>query len=145
MTRAQKMLAVLAVSMLGLWGCAKAPSVATADGERIKALEAKTVRLEDDFRTAATTRDQLRKKLAAADAEQQRLRHELEQLQDLTKERDDLKQQLTARTGERDNLNTQFEQFRKGIRNLLGETEAAISQTNPSVTTTVEARAPGQL
>jgi septal ring factor EnvC (AmiA/AmiB activator) len=146
MTRATKLLAVLAVTLLGLWGCAKAPTVASGDAERIKALEAKNARLEDDFRTAANMRDQLKKKLAAAELQQTQMRQELEQLQETAKQCEELRQTLVVRTTERDALHAQFDQFRKGIRNLLGETDAALSHPTPApVTSTVEARNPGQL
>src|SRR5262249_32972325 len=93
--------------------------------ERIKALEGKCAKLEDDYRAVAAARDQLKKKLAAAEAERARAQEELAQRDALVKERDELKQQLAARTGERDAVQGQFEQFRKGIRSLLGQAEAA--------------------
>src|SRR5262249_49330974 len=126
MSRANRLLAVLVVSSLGLWGCAQGPANnAASQTERIRALETKNAKLEDDFRAALTVRDQLRKKLGQAD-------QQLEQLQNTVRERDELRQQLTARTGERDNLQNQFEQLRKGIRGLLGQAEAA--QTGPALT-----------
>ena len=56
-----------------------------AEIEKLKAeYGAKIAKLEDDFRAAVTVRDQLRKKLAAAD-------QQLEQLQGVVKERDELR------------------------------------------------------
>src|SRR5205807_6221069 len=66
MTRASKLLSVAFVALLGLWGCAQGPT-GTAQAERLKALEAKNARLEEDFRAAAGTRDQLRQQLAKAE------------------------------------------------------------------------------
>ena len=45
----------------------------------------------------------------------------------VAKERDELKQQLTVRTSERDTLLNQFNDFRKGIKTLLGQAESPSS------------------
>jgi chromosome segregation ATPase len=127
MARANKALVVLLVAVLGLWGCAQRPAPGSL--ERIKSLEAKIAKLEDDYKAAATARDQARKKLADADEQRTRLQQDLEQQ---TKERDDLKQQVTARTAERDTLLTQFESFRKGVRSLLNQADTAASALTPA-------------
>ncbi len=158
MTRAKKVMVVLIVATLGIWGCAQgqAPSSSAGLTERIKALEAKNAKLEDDFRAAAAVRDQVRKKLAAAEEQEQLLRQEKQaaeqarlaaeqQAKGVVQERDELKQQLTARTTERDTLITQYELFRKSIRELLGQAEAAIPKASePSVTSAVEVVKPGK-
>jgi chromosome segregation ATPase len=87
-------------------------------------LENKIAKLEDDFRTAVVTRDQFKKRVSTIEEEKIQLG---EQLQTVAKERDELKQQLASRTAERDNLLTQFDQFRKGIKTLLGQAEVALS------------------
>src|SRR5262249_8492724 len=74
MTRANKALAVLVVAALGLWGCAQGPANGAGSAERIKALEGKCAKLEDDYRAVASARDQLRKKLAEADEQRGRLK-----------------------------------------------------------------------
>ncbi len=131
MSRAHKALAILVVSTLGLWGCAKGPG--SSGPERIKALEAKVSRLEGDVKLGETAREQLRKKLAAAE----------EHLTKLQKDRDELDKTLTARTSERDNLQSQYEQFRKSLRDLLGNAETTAPQYLPPVTTAA-ASAPGK-
>jgi|RhiMetdeSRZDD1v2_1073273.scaffolds.fasta_scaffold1838810_1 chromosome segregation ATPase len=137
MSRANRALSVLVVASLGLWGCAQGPANGPASVERIRALETKHAKLEDDFRATVTARDQLKKKLAAAEERQGQLAQQVGQLQEAAKERDQARQELTARTGERDNLQAQFDQFRKGIRNLLGQVET--TPTAPS------AAAPGSV
>jgi septal ring factor EnvC (AmiA/AmiB activator) len=133
MTRAHKALAILVVSTLGLWGCAKGPG--GSGQERIKALEAKVSRLEGDLKVGESAREQLRKKLAAAEERLAKLQHD----------RDDLEKTLTARTSERDNLQTQFEQFRKNLRDLLGQAEASAPRyLPPPVTATATGPAPGK-
>jgi septal ring factor EnvC (AmiA/AmiB activator) len=131
MSRAHKALAILIVSTLGLWGCAKGPG--SNGPERIKVLEAKVSRLEGDLRVAESAKDQLRKKLAAAE----------ERLAKLQKERDDLEKTLTARTSERDAVQGQYEQFRKSLRDLLGQAEATAPRyLPPPLTTTATATLP---
>jgi hypothetical protein len=111
MNRATRASAILFVSLLGLWGCAQGPT-ATAQAERIKSLEAKTARLETDFRAAAAARDQLRQQLTEAEA--------------VAKERDDLKVQLKVRIGERDQVAAQYDTFRKSIKDLVGQAESTV-------------------
>jgi outer membrane murein-binding lipoprotein Lpp len=119
MTRANKALVAMVIGVLGLWGCAQGPaSSSSASLERIKALESKCTKLEDDYRAVASARDQLRKKLAAAEDERARVQQELNARQGVMKERDELKAQLIASQG-------QFEQFRKSLKTLLGQAETA--------------------
>ncbi len=144
MTRANKALVLLVVAALGLWGCAQRP---TPSGlERIKALEARLSKMEDDYKAVSSARDQARKKLAESEEQRTRLQQDLEQQQQtLVKEREDLKQQLTARTTERDGLQTQFESFRKNVRSLLNQADSAANPTNASpVTSASNAVAPSK-
>src|SRR5438132_12759155 len=102
MSQAQKALSVLVVACLGLWGCARGAANGHASAERIRALENKIAKLEDDFRSVVTTREQLRKQLATAEQERAQLGEQVEKLQAAFKERDELRQQLATRTSERD-------------------------------------------
>src|SRR5262249_46955400 len=114
MTQVQRALVVLLVATLGIWGCAQGPVGASA--EKVKSLESKVARLEEDFRAAAAARDQFRKKLADAETNTVQLRQELDALQPVLKERDELQLQLKARMAERDAVNSQFEVFRKNLK-----------------------------
>lgn len=137
----------LMLATLGIWGCAKSQSnSAAATSERIKALEARAVKLEDDFRTAAAVRDQLRRKLATSEEQQVKGRADLErQVQGLYRERDEVRQQLQLRTSERDSLASQYDAFRKTIREVLGQADAAISKpATEQPVTTVDAALPGE-
>ena len=135
MTRANKALAVLLVAAMGLWGCAQGPSNGPTAAERIKSLENKCNKLDDDYRAVATVRDQLRSKVSDLEEQRTKLRKELDAQLALLKDHEEIKQQLAARTQERDNLQNQFEAFRKGIRNLLGQAEAALpaSPAQPAI------------
>ncbi len=124
MSQTHKGLIVLMVALFGLWGCAQGPTKGPAYAERIKALESKIAKLEDDVRSSLAIRDQLRKRLASVEGERNQLGQQVEQLQLVAKERDDLRQQLTVRTSERDNLQSQYNQFRMGLKNLLGQMES---------------------
>jgi|HubBroStandDraft_4_1064222.scaffolds.fasta_scaffold896190_1 chromosome segregation ATPase len=135
MTNYQKALAVLVVSALGIWGCAQGPA-GGATAEKIKNLEGKVNRLEDDFRAATVARDQFRKKLSEAEAAATALRQEVEALQPVIKERDDLRVQLKSRSVELETVTQQFDGFRKNLKDLLGKTEAALTKpATPNVTT----------
>jgi chromosome segregation ATPase len=122
MSPANKALIVALIGTLGLWGCAKGPSNA-GTAERVKALEAKLMKLEEDFRAVASARDQVRQKLTVVE-EQKNL---------LQKEREELKLQITTRTGERDALQVQYDQFRKALKDLLGQAEAKAFSSEPPV------------
>ena len=111
MNRATRTAAVLFVTLLGLWGCAQGPT-ATAQAERIKALEAKTARLEADFKAATGDRDRLRQELALA--------------QTIVKERDVLRIQVKQRLSERDQVAAQYDTFRKSIKDLLGQADSTV-------------------
>jgi uncharacterized coiled-coil DUF342 family protein len=124
MSRAHKALAIMVVTSLGLWGCAQEQNHGSI-GAKVRALETKNAKLEEDFRAVVAAREQVRKKLAAVEQERSKLTDQLEQAQAAAKERDDLRQQVNTRTGERDAVQGQFEQFRKDIRKLLGQAESA--------------------
>ncbi|HZT80682.1 MAG TPA: hypothetical protein VFA26_10685 [Gemmataceae bacterium] len=144
MTRAKKALVILVVTIFGVWGCSQGPTHSAASLERIKALEGKCAKLEDDYRAVAAARDQLKKKLAQAESDRARAQQELNQSQAVARERDELRQQLAARTGERDAVQTQFDNFRKGIRNLLGQVEAATPPAGQPAVSAAERPAGGQ-
>jgi septal ring factor EnvC (AmiA/AmiB activator) len=134
-------LIVLVVASLGAWGCAQGPANGPTSAERIRALENKISRLEDDFRTAVVVRDQLKKKVSTLEEEKVQ---QIDRLQAVVKERDDLKQQLASRTNERDNLQVQFDQFRKGIKTLLGQAEVALTAARPVSSVAATPPVPGK-
>src|SRR5262249_44706533 len=116
------LLVVLMVTSLGLWGCTQGPG--GAGSARVRDLEARNAKLEEDYQAAIQARDQARKKLTAAEEQKAQQARQLAELQAAAQERDELKQQVAQRAGERDAVQNQFDQFRKGIRTLLGQAEA---------------------
>jgi septal ring factor EnvC (AmiA/AmiB activator) len=131
MSRAGKALTVVVVAALGIWGCAQGTNGDNA--ERIRQLENECKVAKEDYRAVAGARDRLRQQVAELEAQRAEMQKEAEahqtlakEHQALTKERDELVQQVGARTTERDAVQGQLDQVRKGLRNLLGQTEAAI-------------------
>jgi chromosome segregation ATPase len=120
---------LLSTMSLGLWGCGQQNGAFAA---KVRELEARHAKLEDDYRNISTANDQGRKKLAQAEL---RLKEALGRVDELTKqvedlqvvvlERDQLKKQLAARTGERDAIQTQFLQFSRELQDLAGRVETA--------------------
>jgi uncharacterized coiled-coil DUF342 family protein len=155
MTRAHKTLLFTLAAAVGLWGCAQGtPGPGTASLGRIRTLEHRVNQQEEEYRSATAARDQARKKLAAAEDERGRLQHDvarlrkqLEQAQGaFSRERDELRQQLQLRTAERDGLQGQFNDFRKGVRSLLHQADAAgVDRPSPPVTAVSAGAAPSTL
>jgi predicted RNase H-like nuclease (RuvC/YqgF family) len=132
MTRGSKAMIVMLVAALGLWGCAQGPGGhSSASAERIRKLEEKCGRLEDDYRNVSATRDEYRQQIASLEAENQRLEKvrgqmlkEIEQKKVIAQERDLFKQQMEQRTGERDLLQTRCDRMKKGLQSLIGQDDA---------------------
>ncbi|SRR5579871_5256451 len=130
MTRGGKVLSVMLVVVLGLWGCARGPVGQSAQADRVRSLETKCSKLEDDYRSVAGARDLARKQVAALESERARLQKELADKQALLKERDSLRQQVSTRTSERDTLQQRCDRMKKGLQNLLGQDDAMLPSTN---------------
>jgi septal ring factor EnvC (AmiA/AmiB activator) len=126
MSRTNKALAVIVVASLGLWGCARGPGNGAVTVERIRALETKIAKLEDDFHASVVQRDQLKKKLAAAEEERAQF----------MKDRDELKHQLNG-------VQDRFDQFRKGVKDLLGQAEQPLSPVAQPLTSMTPSAAAG--
>jgi chromosome segregation ATPase len=133
MTRYHQALGVFLLSLLGLWGCARGSSSSSANSnDRIKALEAKTVKLEDDLKSTVVDNQQLRKKLGDCQDLQAHLRKEIDRLHLVVKERDELKVQLKTRTSERDQLQAKYEGFLRELDELSGRAKAALQSPRPA-------------
>ncbi|MCI0458689.1 MAG: hypothetical protein L0Z62_17160 [Gemmataceae bacterium] len=124
MNCAHKALLVLFVVVsLGIWGCAQGNGPATGSA-RLRDLEARHAKLEEDYRATVAARDQARKKVTALEQERTALVQQVERLQQVVKERDELRQQVASRTTERDALHGQLIQFGKDLQALLGRIDA---------------------
>ena len=129
MTRSHKVLGFLLVAILGIYGCARTPT-----GGDTRLAETKVQRLEEDFRAAATARDEYRKQLTQAQERQVELQRQLDQANAAAAAertaKDAARAELRTRTTERDSLQTQYDGFRRTIRDLLGQADAAMA--NPT-------------
>jgi len=141
MSQFQKAMLVVLVVTVGVWGCAQGSS-GKAAAERVRTLEQKVTLLEEDFRAAASARDQFRKKLGESEQLTAQLKQEVEALRVVVKERDELRVTLRTRTQERDALSAQFDGFRKSLRDLLGQMDAAAKTATPPITTVSQPKGP---
>jgi chromosome segregation ATPase len=142
MSQNSKGLLLVVAMAFGLWGCARvAPG--QVQSERIKALEAKVAKMEEDVKSAIEARDHYRNQLAAVEEERVQMTKKLQQAArerdqavqerdrlvqeqaQLVRELDELRQTVASRTRERDGLLQQYETFRTEIRALLGQADAA--------------------
>jgi chromosome segregation ATPase len=123
MSRASKAFVVLMMGIMGVWGCAQGPASGPT-AERIRSLESKCAKMEDDYKAATEARDLAKKKLSALELEKKRLLDDLNEQIRMAKER----------TAERDGLQSQYDQFRSNIRNLLGQAEASLGNSSTPMT-----------
>jgi septal ring factor EnvC (AmiA/AmiB activator) len=124
MSRSRHAVGVLIVTVFGLWGCSRAPSAdGAATADKLKAVEAKLARLEDDFRAVASARDQLSKKLIAAEEARVALARD-------AKAKDE---QLQTRTAERDQAAGQYKALTDELRGLLSKAESGMKEPSPAV------------
>jgi hypothetical protein len=140
MTRAGKTFTVVLVAALGAWGCARGPANHyAAQAERIRNLENKCAKLEEDYRAVTGARDTARKRVTALEEENGRLTRQLADHQAVVKERDGLRHQLDTRTSERDLLQVRCERIKKGLQNLLGQDDAMLNPAGAAPVTTATA------
>jgi len=132
-TTSKGLLLVIAVACLGLWGCAQ--NKAGADtAAKLRELEARHAKLEEDYQAVAAANESIRKRLALVEADRATLTKKVEELHVVLRERDELKRQVTVRTGERDTLHAQMVQFGRELQSLVGRVEAATSGGNRPTT-----------
>jgi chromosome segregation ATPase len=127
MSRASKAFVVLMMGLMGLWGCAQGPASGPT-AERIRSLESKCAKMEDDYKAAIEARDVAKKKQSNLESEKKRLLDDLNEQIRMAKER----------TTERDGIQSQYDQFRSNIRNLLGQAEASLTSPSTPMTTIAE-------
>jgi outer membrane murein-binding lipoprotein Lpp len=140
MTCTKKALIVLVLTTLtGLWGCSQ-NGTHNSGSARLRELEAKTARLEDDYRTAVTARDQARKKVNLLEEQRAQLVLQVETLERVVKERDELKLVLANRTAERDGLQSNLLQFSRDLQNLAAKIDQAARTPASAPSVTAEAQ-----
>jgi chromosome segregation ATPase len=113
----------LLVTTLGLWGCTQ--NRGDGSGLRVRDLEARNAKLEEDYQSAVSEGADLRRKLSAAEKAAARAAQMMAQLQGLSQERDRLTGQLATAQNERSVLQGQMQQFSRDLQSLLGRVDAA--------------------
>jgi hypothetical protein len=133
MTRSNKTIFFLLVVGMSIYGCAKNPNGNTkSDGN--SSPEAKAHRWEEDFKAAASARDQYRQRLLAVEEKHAQLQKQLEQERTTAaNERDSLKAELKTRSNERDTLQTQYDGFRKNLKELITQAEISLNPNAPGI------------
>jgi chromosome segregation ATPase len=121
------LLVVMVVSSLSLWGCTNQKNGAT--NIKIRELENRHAKLEEDYRVILAANEANRRKIGQLEAQRTELTQKVEELQVVVKERDELKFQLATRTEERNNVQNQLVQFSKDLQNLAGRAQAAASRS----------------
>jgi chromosome segregation ATPase len=134
MNCANKALVVLLVVVsLGVWGCSQGGNSGSSSA-RLRDLESRHAKLEEDYRATVAARDLARKRAAVLEEERTQLR---EQVARAAREAENLRQQVAARSGERDTLQAQLVQFGKDLHGLVSRVDSAVGvQPTPPVTTT---------
>ena len=103
MNRSYAVIVAAFVTVVATWGCSQETANRAALVERVRALEAKSAKVEDDLRSVIVARDQAREKLVKAEETIQKLK------------------QVSA---ERDQIASQFEAFRRQLKTLVQDAEA---------------------
>ena len=156
-------LVVMLFSTLGLWGLAQQKNGSYA--ARLRELEGRYVKIDEDHRTLASLSDRHQRRINQLEKERGELTEQVEDLRkiaqecdalkaqvaDLSKSRDTLKVQLSStarerdelrgnlssRTRERDAMSEQMQAYTRELQGLLGRMETALA--NPPRGNTTEA------
>ena len=137
--RSFKPIAVVGLLLCGmsLWGCNQQKTGTISN--KIRELESRHAKLEEDYRTLQAANEQHRKRLNAVEAQRTVLEADkaelAKQLDVATTERETLKKQIAQRTQERDSAQSNLVQFSKDLQALAGRIEAAANpQVSPNAT-----------
>lgn len=128
------LLVLMLFSSLSLWGCTSQKNGATSG--KIRELEARHAKLEEDYRVVLAASESNRKKIAGIEAQRAELAQQVEELKLVVQERDGLKKQLAERTTERDSAQTQLMQFSKDLQMLANRAEAAAANLGSTLSIT---------
>jgi len=142
-------LVVMLFSTLGLWGIAQQKNGAYTT--RVRDLEARYTKIEDEQRSFAAQWDKSQRRIATLEVEKADLTQAIDELKTALNERDEMRQQLQVRTQDRDTLRNQLvnrtkerdkvaqdlRQFSQDLQGLLGRMDDVLA--NAPLPGTVEA------
>ena len=121
------------VVTLGIWGCSQNPGPSPkVQAEKIKTLEERIAKMEDEHQALLSNRDQMKTRITALEDDRSALEKKLIHHKEVVQERDELKALANLRTSERDASQLRCELFKKGLQELLGQDESMISTSKPS-------------
>jgi chromosome segregation ATPase len=135
------------ITTLGLWGCTQSRSSGNSTA-KLRDLEARNAKLEEDYRAAVADGTEAHKKLADAEEQVARLTPLAEQLQTVLRERDRLRKQVAATLTERNALHARMQEFSRDLQALAGRIDAAVGVTTTAAqpaTTSTSLGKPGSL
>jgi hypothetical protein len=128
----RNLLIAIAVT-LSIWGCAQNPGPSPkVQAEKIKTLEERLSKMEDDHQILLSTRDQMKSRISALEEDRSALEKKLIHHKEVVQERDELKALTDVRTSERDASQLRCELFKKGLQELLGQDDSMISTSKPA-------------
>jgi predicted RNase H-like nuclease (RuvC/YqgF family) len=132
------LLLVVVITTIGVWGCSQSGTDARSAAAKIRHLEYRNTKLEEDYRASVAEVAALKKKLTAALKQVEDVSKHNEELQTTAREREELQQKLNLSVGERDALRIQLTTFSKELQALAGRVEqAAGNGKNAGVVKTV--------
>jgi chromosome segregation ATPase len=117
----------MVISSLSLWGCTNQKNGVT--NTKIRELENRHAKLEEDYRVILAANEASRRKLVQMEAQRTELTQKIEVLQAVVKERDELKTEVISRTEERDQAQVQLLQFSKDLQSLASRASAAAARS----------------
>jgi len=117
---------------LSIWGCAQNPGPSPkVQAEKIKTLEERISKMEEDHLLLIANRDQLKTRISALEEDRAALESKLVNHKAVVQERDDLKTMVEVRTGEKEAIQLRCELFKKGLQDLIGQDDSMLSTAKP--------------
>ena len=124
-------LALLFSALLGVAGCTHQKN--GAFNAKIREMETRYAKLEEDHRAAMASTEAKNKKLAQTESQRVELQ---KQVLNVTLERDELRKQLSDRTSERDTVHSHLQLFHKDLQQLTTRVEQ-VASTSPGAILTI--------
>jgi chromosome segregation ATPase len=117
---------------MSMWGCTQQKTGAIST--KIRELEARYTKLEEDYKTLQAAHEQHRKRLNQAESQRTALEKDkadlTTQLEATNGEREALAKQVSQRTIERDAAQNNLVQFSKELQGLVGRVESSLNSSN---------------
>jgi predicted RNase H-like nuclease (RuvC/YqgF family) len=119
-------LLVVVISTLGVWGCSQSGNDARATAAKVRQLEYRNSKLEEDYRASVAEVQVLRKKLATTQKQAEEIARQNQELQEVGKQREELQQKLSLSVDERDALRVQMTSFSKELQSLAAKAQQVV-------------------